>query len=194
MPADASVRKGNLAPVTPDATARHVQDDPAPALAETTQARSAPACRNEEPNNPNDGPGVNARAPSSTASDDPASPKLPPATPRPSRIGLGHAIEKSQLQIASERRIRNKAHLSYVASKPCLVCEDTPSHAHHVIFAQRRGLSQKVSDEFTVPLCALHHNGVHLSGAERAWWRAQGIEPLKVAYLLWQESVVRDNL
>jgi hypothetical protein len=115
--------------------------------------------------------------------------KRPAATTRPSRIGAGHAIEKSQLQVASDRRIRNKAHLALVASKPCLICEELPCHAHHLTFAQRRGLSQKVSDEFTVPLCALHHNAVHLSGSERAWWRTQAIEPLQTAAKLWAETL-----
>lgn len=121
----------------------------------------------------------------------PGSSKLPEGISHPSRIGQGHAVEKSQLTIASDRRIRNKAHLVYVASEPCLICEEIPCHAHHVTFAQRRGLSQKVSDEFTVPLCALHHNEVHLSGAERAWWRKQGIDPLQVAVALWAESLNR---
>lgn len=132
--------------------------------------------------------------PSSTINDNQMSPKPLSATTRASRIGSGNAIEKSQLQLGSDRRIRNKVHLAYVASRPCLICEELPCHAHHVTFAQRRGLSQKVSDEFTVPLCALHHNAVHLSGSERAWWRAQGIEPLRVAAALWDTTVQNDRL
>jgi len=38
---------------------------------------------------------------------------------------------------------------------------DSPCHAHHLAFAQARGLSLKVSDEFTVPLYVIHHNALH---------------------------------
>jgi hypothetical protein len=27
-----------------------------------------------------------------------------------------------------------------------------------------------VSDEFTVPLCAIHHHQIHTTGKEREWW------------------------
>ena len=49
-------------------------------------------------------------------------------------------------------RRRNKAHLAYVASQPCLVCRRTPCDPHHLKFAQPRALGRKVS--VTVPLCA----------------------------------------
>jgi len=55
-------------------------------------------------------------------------------------------------------------------------------------FAQSRGLGLKVSDEFTVPLCAIHHNQIHTTGKEQEWWQQQNIDPLKVARALWQES------
>jgi hypothetical protein len=118
----------------------------------------------------------------------PTTSKLPGPILHPSRVGQGHPIEKSKLKFASDRRVRNKAHLIHVASKPCLICEGVPCHAHHITFAQRRGLSLKVSDEFTVPLCAVHHNALHLSGNERHWWRAQTIDPLAIAARLWMET------
>ena len=47
----------------------------------------------------------------------------------------------------------------------------------------------KVSDEFTVPLCSGHHDSVHRTGEERAWWARHGIlEPLKFAARLWAAS------
>jgi hypothetical protein len=45
-----------------------------------------------------------------------------------------------------------------------------------------------VSDEFTVPVCRLHHRELHLSGDEAAWWRSLNIDPLPVALKLWQQS------
>ena len=99
-----------------------------------------------------------------------------------------HKIDKSVLTIREPRRIRAKEHLRFVASQPCLICGRTPSHAHHIRYAQPRGLSLKVSDEFTVPLCAIHHHHIHATGDERPWWRERNIDPLTVAAALWQKS------
>jgi Rad52/22 family double-strand break repair protein len=73
----------------------------------------------------------------------------PPLTPT--------KIDKSQLAIAEPKRLRDKAHLKFVASQPCLVCGRQPSDPHHLRFAQPRAMGLKVSDEFTVPLCRTHH-------------------------------------
>ncbi|MBA2588395.1 MAG: DUF968 domain-containing protein [Alphaproteobacteria bacterium] len=100
-----------------------------------------------------------------------------------------HPSIKSLLAHSTERRIRSKQHLAFVSSRPCLVCEQTPCHAHHITYAQPRGLSVKVSDEFTVPLCIAHHNQVHQAKPERSWWVAQGLEPLEIAATLWQETL-----
>ena len=97
-------------------------------------------------------------------------------------------IDKSVLNISEPKRIRSKEHLHFVASQPCLICGRTPSHAHHIRYAQTRGLSLKVSDEFTVPLCAIHHHDIHTTGNERAWWQERNIDPLNVAAALWQQS------
>ena len=97
-------------------------------------------------------------------------------------------IDKSVLAIGEPKRIRCKEHLRFVASQPCLICGRSPAHAHHVRYAQSRGLSLKVSDEFTVPLCATHHHHIHTTGKEREWWQERNIDPLKVASTLWQQS------
>ena len=102
--------------------------------------------------------------------------------------GSGHKIDKSVLTISEPKRIRCKEHLRFVASQPCLICGRSPSQAHHVRYAQSRGLSLKVSDEFTVPLCAIHHHHIHTTGKEREWWQERNIDPLKVASSLWKES------
>ena len=97
-------------------------------------------------------------------------------------------IDKSVLALAEPRRIRDPEHLRFVASQPCLVCGRSPAEAHHLRFAQPRAMSRKVSDEFTVPLCALHHRDLHARGNEEAWWQERKIEPLAVASQLWSES------
>jgi hypothetical protein len=72
------------------------------------------------------------------------------------------------LALSELKRIRSKEQLRFVASQPCLICGRTPSHAHHIRYAQSRGLSLKVTDEFTVSLCAIHHHHIHTSGGRSA--------------------------
>jgi hypothetical protein len=43
-------------------------------------------------------------------------------------------IQKSELAISEPRRHRDKAHLKFVASQPCLVCGRSPADAHHLRF------------------------------------------------------------
>ena len=91
-------------------------------------------------------------------------------------------------------RQRNKRHLRFVASQPCLVCQRKPCDAHHVKFAEPRALGRKVSDEFTVPLCREHHQELHRKGDERAWWADINLAPLDVAQILWDATMSgRDN-
>ncbi len=55
-------------------------------------------------------------------------------------------------------------------------------------FAQPKAMGRKVSDEYTVPLCSLHHRLLHQTGNEIAWWEYQKIDPLAVAAELWRQS------
>jgi hypothetical protein len=86
------------------------------------------------------------------------------------------------------KRHRNKEHLKFVGTQPCLICAKQPSDPHHLPFAQPRALGRKVSDEYTVPLCRAHHREVHRAAKEIAWWQSLGIAPLAVADALWQKS------
>ncbi|MGA8957288.1 MAG: Rad52/Rad22 family DNA repair protein, partial [Pseudolabrys sp.] len=97
-------------------------------------------------------------------------------------------IDKSQLAIAEPKRLRDKAHLKFVASQPCLVCGRQPSDPHHLRFAQPRAIGLKVSDEFTVPLCRGHHRQLHQTGNEKAWWESLRINALEIARGLWEQS------
>jgi len=63
-----------------------------------------------------------------------------------------------------------------------------PSDPHHLTFTQPRALGRRVSDEFMVPVCRLHHRELHRSGNELAWWRSLNIDPLPVARRLWQQT------
>jgi hypothetical protein len=97
-------------------------------------------------------------------------------------------IDKSVLAIPVTRRLRDKPHLRFVARQPCLVCGRQPCDAHHLRFAQSRGLGLKVSDEFSVPLCRAHHRELHRAGKEVDWWTRTGIEPIEPARRLWLET------
>jgi hypothetical protein len=85
-------------------------------------------------------------------------------------------------------RKRDKVHRQFVCSQPCLVCGRRPSDAHHLRFGQPRALGRRVSDEFIVPLCRVHHRDLHRRGDERKWWEAMRIEPTEVAQRLWRET------
>jgi hypothetical protein len=49
-------------------------------------------------------------------------------------------------------------------------------------------LGLKVSDEFTVPLCAIHHSENHATGNEKGWWEQHKIDPLVIAETLWHRG------
>jgi len=98
-------------------------------------------------------------------------------------------IDKSALPLSEPRRLRDKEHLRFVASQPCLLCSTAPCDAHHLRFSQPRALGRKVGDDFTVPLCRQHHRDLHDSGNEAAWWHDMGIDALEIAKDLWDESL-----
>jgi hypothetical protein len=90
--------------------------------------------------------------------------------------------------ISKPVRERDRNHLRFVATQPCLICGRTPSDAHHLKFAERPAMGRKVSDKFTVPVCRIHHRDLHRRGNERSWWEGQGLDPLPIAANLWLTS------
>jgi hypothetical protein len=54
-------------------------------------------------------------------------------------------------------------------------------------------LIRKASDEFAVPLCRMHHRAAHRASDERAWWKAAGIDPIKIARRLWKHTRVNEG-
>jgi hypothetical protein len=103
--------------------------------------------------------------------------------------GNGQPIQTADdLSLVKLRRSRDKGHLRFIATQPCTVCGRQPCEAHHIRYAQQRALGRKVSDEFAVPLCRVHHRELHRQGDERAWWATFNIDPLPVALRFWQHS------
>jgi hypothetical protein len=85
-------------------------------------------------------------------------------------------------------RLRDKDHRSFVLRQACLVCGRVPSDPHHLTFTQPRALGRRVSDEFIVPVCRIHHRELHRSGDEAAWWRKFSIDPIPIALRLWEQT------
>ena len=117
-------------------------------------------------------------------------PSVPPAADAAPDAGVSERrpIDKSLLAIPEVKRLRDKDHLRFVATHPCLVCGRQPAEAHHLKFSQPSALGRKVSDAFTVPLCALHHRDLHTTGNEMAWWENKQIDPMVTANMLWDAS------
>jgi hypothetical protein len=119
--------------------------------------------------------------PESAQKPNPAATKTQESLPTGPRTGRGRIAAKTI-------RLRDKDHRKFVASQPCLVCGRSPAEAHHLRFAQPRALGRKVSDEFTVPVCRVHHRELHRHGDEAAWWQTTKIDPLSIARRLWQHA------
>jgi hypothetical protein len=102
---------------------------------------------------------------------------------RPSALRLELASSGPSVK---PHRARDKDHLRSICKQPCTVCGRTPCEAHHLRFAQPRSLGRRVSDEFTVPLCRLHHRELHQVGNELSWWKERNIDPLPIALRFWQ--------
>jgi hypothetical protein len=119
---------------------------------------------------------------------DESSPEQSPTSEVP-EMPAPETIVVRRCRIAAKTiRLRDKEHCKFVATQPCVVCGRTPAEAHHIRFAQPRALNRKVSDEYTVPLCRLHHRELHRYGDEASWWAGVNIDPLPVALELWRRS------
>jgi ERF superfamily len=127
-----------------------------------------------------------AEADAAAQSPNPATTNTHESLPTGSRNGRGRIAAKTI-------RLRDKGHRKFVSSQPCLLCGRSPADAHHLRFAQPRALGRKVSDEFTVPVCRVHHRELHRHGDEAAWWQKTKVDPLPIARRLWQHARPNDT-
>jgi len=170
---DASAEDGSM-------SAAIVETSPEPQSAPTKAAKPVRATKRRRQSKETVGEAAAPPISSKPCTDDnPASPSVNLQADAPSKI------QKSELTINEPRRHRDKAHLKFVASQPCLVCGRSPADAHHLRFTQPRAMGRKVSDEFTVPLCRTHHRDNHRFGDEQAWWSKQAIDPVGTSRQLW---------
>jgi hypothetical protein len=117
-----------------------------------------------------------------------ASVAVTPATQRANAKGRERSPSSSVQALGKPVRLRDKDHRRYVLQQACLVCGRVPSDPHHLTFTQPRALGRRVSDEFIVPVCRIHHRELHGSGNEIAWWQKFNIDPIPVALRLWQHT------
>ena len=133
-------------------------------------------------------PAAQIEAPSPLARSDPVSAQAHSGVTPAAPSAKAYVINKDELALPEPRRIRDKAHIKFIAKQPCLICGRSPSDAHHLRFAQHRAIGRKASDEFTVPLCRVHHREVHNSADEVAWWQRCRVDALTQARNLWLKT------
>lgn len=90
-------------------------------------------------------------------------------------------------------RKRNTAHLVFVASKRCCVCNSWPVEVAHIRMASAEhdkpitGMGQKPDDRWVVPLCPTCHRKQHSMSEYVYWFTHEDIDPFKIAMDLWNE-------
>lgn len=89
---------------------------------------------------------------------------------------------------------KSPTHLDQIRRLPCLL-SGGPAEAAHIRFADaaydkpETGAGRKPDDRWCVPLSPLLHRlnkGCQHDSNEREWWAQFGVDPLKVAELLWK--------
>lgn len=92
-------------------------------------------------------------------------------------------------------RTHDDAHLKRVRLWSCLICGDgTSTEAAHVrmsdgsVAKPMSGIGMKPHDWFVIPLCGKCHRRQTNYGNEREFWRLAGIDPVKVALMLYVEG------
>jgi hypothetical protein len=134
------------------------------------------------------GDGQPSAAPGEAAGSEPGRPPALRGMEVPSVAAPDEVAADSVRPPGKTIRLRDKEHLKFITKQPCIVCGREPSDAHHLRFAQPRALGRKVSDEFTVPVCRLHHRELHRHGDEAAWWSGLAIDPVPIAVALWRTT------
>ena len=78
--------------------------------------------------------------------------------------------------------LKNNKHLETSRGMPCTLCNAPPrSDPHHITYAEKRGVGQKVGDNFTVPLCRMCHTKLHnFKFGEKLFWALEGIDPIEL--------------
>ncbi len=88
-------------------------------------------------------------------------------------------------------RVKDRDHLKFVASLPCVVCgRHGDTQAAHIRFGWARagkrevGLQEKPDDRWAVPLCTSCHIKQHDTN-EKVYWSKKHMSPIFIALALW---------
>ena len=96
-----------------------------------------------------------------------------------------------------ENRIRDKSHLAYVRTQPCLIMQgglncNRAADPHHLLNVQEAAVGLKAGDNWTVPICRIHHRELHdFPMGEIAYFAEWGIdyeEVKSMAKVLWEKE------
>ena len=85
--------------------------------------------------------------------------------------------------------VKDKGYLSWVHQLPCIITGTSPVEAAHLSTGNAmyghsgRGMGQKASDRWALPLCPEKHREQH-EGNEIVFWYRHGIDPYKMALIL----------
>jgi hypothetical protein len=108
-----------------------------------------------------------------------------------------HGFDKQPVVIAASAGIARLAKTMWFHLRPLGVSQNESVHPKLESQSSsienpesKQALAQKVSDEFTVPLCRAHHRELHRAGKEREWWSRRGVDPLGIARELWLRTRV----
>ena len=182
--------KNNLTAADADKLENAFSNKVASMPATLLSARRTPAQRPTDPRIPRevDIPEVGRTNGASSEPNGNPSPDQKTASEAPTAAAyLPKQLGRAEARLASPR-LRDKEHLKYVRSQACLICGRSPSESHHLRFAQKPALGRKVSDEFTVPVCRLHHRELHRHGNEAQWWERVGVDAIGAARKLWIDT------
>lgn len=97
-------------------------------------------------------------------------------------------------------RSHEQDHLKFIRALPCIICltrnliQAAHLRAGNPVYGKRTtGMSEKPGDEWTLPLCAAHHEEQH-RGNEMAFWARYGIsDPFALCLSLYKHSLDEDE-
>jgi len=94
-------------------------------------------------------------------------------------------------------KLRNPGHLRFIRGFECSVTSSDfhggKIEAAHVRIGTDGSMSVKPSDNWTIPLCGLHHNRQHMIG-EATFEKEYGIDMKAIAEALWARSPHRKRV
>jgi len=83
---------------------------------------------------------------------------------------------------------KDRSHMARVANHPCLICKTPFVQVHHLRELRPRTMGVRVGDEYTVPLCVLHHDELHACGGV-GFWQRYNIDPEAWAKAFYAETL-----